>query len=216
MGRAFGALEPGRRHCAAASHRRHRAGCGIGLGDSRRRAAGRGRFGRRLELGARCSSAGALLGRAAGRSRRDPTTAARAARRRARMRPAPVVGARAGADRARTELRRRQAARGEVAVGVVRELARADRRRAGDQHQRLVGGQLQHLARRQQRPRRLLARTRSDATARARADGRQSSLWRAARWWCRARRRGACAVRSSLGAKATRTWQLSRMALFGP
>src|SRR5690606_3445720 len=52
--------------------------------------------------------------------------------------------------------RRRQHALDEIAVLVVAELFRPDWREAGDEDQLVGGGKLHHLARREQRPRRLL------------------------------------------------------------
>ena len=77
-----------------------------------------------------------------------------------RRQSAPVVGPHRRPVRveARSQHGRRQHAPREVAVLEVAQLPGPDRRMARDHHHRLVGWQLHHLARRQQRPRRLLAR----------------------------------------------------------
>ena len=75
---------------------------------------------------------------------------------------------------ARRQRRRGAQPRREVAVLEIAELARADRRQARDQHELVGRRQLHHLARRQQRPRRLLPADHDMARARARAGGRHS------------------------------------------
>ena len=72
--------------------------------------------------------------------------------------PDPVVGTHSGSSRGAelTKRRRWKQAGEKIMVGVVPELAGPDRWGAGDQDQGIVLGQLQDLARGQQRPRRFL------------------------------------------------------------
>ena len=124
-----------------------RAGVGVassGAG-SARRSANSGRSQSGVRSVASCGVA-MLAGARRARRRRCSTSPAptTALSRRAsvpRVCAAPVVGRAGGASMQRpsAERRRRQPAREEVAVGEVPELAGPDRRRAGDQHQRLVG-----------------------------------------------------------------------------
>ena len=131
--------------------------------------------------------------------------------------PRPVVG-RGGGTSANApcgERRRRQPAGEEVAIGVVLELAGADRRQARDQHQRVVRGSCRISP--------AVSSGRGVSCSEIEVCDSQADRRLPDRFFC-ARSSVAVpsasdrrlAVRSSLGAKATRTWQLSRMAWLWP